>query len=55
MKLGRIRLKVKDYRIEKSAMSEDRKSDQMEDGPIDIACHNDIPIDENDACRICFR
>lgn len=52
--MGRIRLKVKDYRIEKSPIEEERKSNQVEDGPIDITCHNEVPKDENDLCRICF-
>ena len=47
-------MKVKDYRIEKSEIEEDRKSNTIEDGPIDITSHNDEPKDENDLCRICF-
>ena len=54
LKLGRIRLKVKDYRIEKSPLEADRVSNQIEDGPIDISCNNDLPKDENDLCRVCF-
>lgn len=54
LKLGRIRLKVKDYRLEKSTLDQDRKSDQIEDCSIDISICNDTPTDENDLCRICF-
>eukprot|EP00826_Nyctotherus_ovalis_P051403 TRINITY_DN641_c0_g2_i1.p1 TRINITY_DN641_c0_g2~~TRINITY_DN641_c0_g2_i1.p1 ORF type:complete len:375 (+),score=86.23 TRINITY_DN641_c0_g2_i1:997-2121(+) len=54
LKLGRIRLKVKDYRLEKSSVESDRKSSQIEDGPIDISFCNDTPDDDNDLCRICF-
>jgi len=54
LKLGRIRLKVKDYRLEKSPIEDDKKSNQNEEGPIDISRCDDVPTDENDLCRICF-
>lgn len=54
LKLGRIRLKVKDYRIEKAVLEDDKKSNQVEDGPIDIICRDEVSVDVNDLCRICF-
>lgn len=54
LKLGRIRLKVKDYRIGKAALETDRKSNQVEDGPIDITYRDEVPVDDSDLCRICF-
>lgn len=47
-------MKVKDFRLEKSTIEEERKSNQIEDGPIDISYCNDVPTDESDLCRICF-
>jgi hypothetical protein len=54
LKLGRVRLKVKDYRIEGATTEEDRLASQVEEGPIDIKKCEDVPKDENDLCRICF-
>ncbi len=55
LKLGRMRLKVKDYRIEDGIREEDRTSrDCDEEGPIEVRACNDHPKDENDTCRICF-
>ena len=54
MKLGRIRLKVKDYRIDGAATEADKVASQVEEGPIDIKKCDDAPKDENDLCRICF-
>ena len=45
---------MKDYRIETSSIEEDKKSNQIDDGPTDIKECNDAPKDENDVCRICF-
>lgn len=54
MKLGRMRIKLKDYRIEDAAKSEDRVSKEAPEGPVEVKACNDKPIDENDVCRICF-
>ena len=47
-------MKTKDFRIEKSPNEDDRKSNQIEDGPIDLTRRDDIPKDETETCRICF-
>eukprot|EP00831_Metopus_contortus_P045995 TRINITY_DN36899_c0_g1_i2.p1 TRINITY_DN36899_c0_g1~~TRINITY_DN36899_c0_g1_i2.p1 ORF type:complete len:224 (+),score=39.20 TRINITY_DN36899_c0_g1_i2:169-840(+) len=54
LKLGRMRIKIKDYRIEDGDNPEDRVSCLSEEGPIDITVCDDLPVDENDCCRICF-
>lgn len=52
--MGRVRLKVKDYRISDAENEEDKTATYMEDGPIDIKTCDDVPKDDNDLCRICF-
>jgi hypothetical protein len=54
LKLGRIRLKVKDYRIENSKEEDDKVANEIEEGPIDIKTNDDQPQDEGDVCRICL-
>lgn len=54
LKLGRVRLKVKDYRINNSDNEEDKQATYLDDGPIDIKTCEDTPKDDNDLCRICF-
>ena len=43
MKLGRVQLKVKDYRIVASASEEDKVANFTEDGPIDVRVCDDKP------------
>jgi len=54
VKLGKIHLKVKDYRIEDTLDESDYISCEAEDGPADLKICSDLPKDENDVCRICF-
>lgn len=54
MKLGRMRIKLKDYRIEDAICREDRVSKEGPEGPVEVKTCNDKPVDENDVCRICF-
>ena len=52
LKLGRVRLKVKELRLGNA--EEDKDFKQIDYGPIDTRKCNDTPNDENDVCRICF-
>lgn len=54
MKLGRIRLKVKDYRLENSGLEEEKQEIQEDDELIDCKKCDDRPKDGDDSCRICF-
>ena len=54
MKLGRMRIKLKDYRIEDATSREDKVPKEAPEGPIEVRTCNDKPVDENDVCRICF-
>lgn len=53
VKLGRIRLKAKNYRLEKSDVEDDRTAREINDSPIDIKSCGDVPASDTDACRIC--
>eukprot|EP00826_Nyctotherus_ovalis_P065461 TRINITY_DN9626_c0_g2_i34.p1 TRINITY_DN9626_c0_g2~~TRINITY_DN9626_c0_g2_i34.p1 ORF type:complete len:277 (-),score=58.36 TRINITY_DN9626_c0_g2_i34:693-1523(-) len=54
LKLGRVRLKVKDYRLDGSE-AEETKSNEADDNPTDVRKCNDMPRDRSDQCRVCFR
>ena len=54
IKLGRVHIMVKDYKIENAITEEDKVSQEAKEGPIDVRNHDDVPKDENDSCRICF-
>jgi hypothetical protein len=43
VKLGRVQIKVKDYRICASTKDEDKIANLQEDGPIDVRICNDQP------------
>lgn len=54
MKLGRMRIKLKDYQIDNALNDEDKISKEVAEGSVEVKTFNDIPKDENDVCRICF-
>ena len=54
LKLGRMRIKLKDYRIVDAINACDRVSNEAEEGPVEAKACDDQPKDENDTCKICF-
>eukprot|EP00826_Nyctotherus_ovalis_P041191 TRINITY_DN411_c0_g1_i28.p1 TRINITY_DN411_c0_g1~~TRINITY_DN411_c0_g1_i28.p1 ORF type:complete len:363 (+),score=110.01 TRINITY_DN411_c0_g1_i28:201-1289(+) len=54
LRVGRIQLKVKDYRIGSSSSSEDRDAAPNEDNIVDLQEKEDKPATEEDVCKICF-
>ncbi len=54
LKLGRVQVKVKDYRIESSSSELDRCPRPHEDGPVDLKICDESPNEKEDMCRICF-
>jgi len=54
LRIGRVLLKVKDYRSESSSLCEDRISSPNEDNVIDLKTKNDCPSSTEDVCRVCF-
>lgn len=54
LRLGRVLLKVKDYRSEHSAEFKDRFSLPSEDSTVDLKTKNDTPASSEDVCKVCF-
>jgi hypothetical protein len=54
LRIGRVLLKVKDYRCEFSSLHEDNISHPNEDSVIDLKTKNDSPLSTEDVCRVCF-
>ena len=54
LRIGRIQLKIKDYRVESSVLAEDRDSSPSEDNIIDLHIKEDQAVQSQDVCRICF-
>jgi len=52
--MGRMKLKIKDYRIEDAIYEEDKIDGQEEEGMIDIRVCDSDPGDESEVCRICY-
>jgi hypothetical protein len=53
-RLGRMLLKIKDYRSEFSTLYEDCISHPSEDDVIDLKTKNDSPTSSEEVCRVCF-
>jgi len=54
LRIGRVQLKIKDYRIESAIMLSDQISSPMEDNIIDIQTKESKSNSPEDVCRICF-
>lgn len=54
LKLGRMRIKLKDYRISDAISDQDKNPCEVEEGPVEVKICDDKPKDENDICRICY-
>lgn len=54
LRIGRVLLKVKDYRCEASNLYEDRISFPKEDSTIDVKTKDDRATGAEDTCRVCF-
>lgn len=54
LRIGRVQLKVKDYRVECSKFPEDQNSSPVEDNIVDLQSKEDKPATVEDTCRICF-
>lgn len=54
LRIGRVQVKVKDYRIESATSLEDQISSPIEDNIIDIQAKETKATSPEDICRICF-
>jgi len=54
LRIGRVQIKVKDYRIRSSYLDEDKESLPNEDNVIDLQKKEDNPVTADDVCKICF-
>lgn len=54
LRIGKVFLKIKDYRCELSSLFEDYISHPCEDSTIDLRTKNDCPTSSEDTCRVCF-
>lgn len=54
LRIGRIQVKVKDYRIESSLFAADKDSLPAEDNIVDLQEKDDKPATTEDVCKICF-
>ena len=54
LRIGRVLMKIKDYRCELSDSFEDQESNPNEDSIIDLKYKDDSPSTSEETCRICF-
>jgi hypothetical protein len=54
LRIGKIQLKVKDYRIEASSILTDKEAFPNENNIVDLQEKEDKPATVEDVCKICF-